>query len=271
MRQPGMLATRLAAFALIVSSGCGGSGPGPAADAQVEIPGSDAAADTPEPPDAPPGDETPADPTCQPDCTGKDCGDDGCGGDCGACTGDTVCKSGRCRPTTCVEPDECPPGYQLHDGCRCRVPPTGVWQCRNDKGLVDCSTIAPGDDYYGQDGHFPAGVLAATDLGDGTARDDLTGLVWAKEASGPFPWQDGLAFPAREQCEQNKAGLPGAGWKLPGVLPLMFIVDYSNTKSPMWHPVFGHEYPSPLFWTATHLPRADGLVFLVGFGGGAVE
>jgi hypothetical protein len=33
---------------------------------------------------------------CEGSCAGKECGDDGCGLPCGSCTGDKVCKSGKC-------------------------------------------------------------------------------------------------------------------------------------------------------------------------------
>jgi hypothetical protein len=59
---------------------------------------------------------------------------------------------------------------------RARVPQTGQTTCWQDAGgTIDC-------DRTGQDGDIQAGVVVPiprfTDLGDGTVRDKLTGLIW---------------------------------------------------------------------------------------------
>jgi len=174
---------------------------------------------------------------CQPACGGKECGDDGCGGSCGSCPAGTSCESGTCRPTCWTGP--CPGGYQKYDGCRCRVAPTGVTQCKvpGQANLVVCSTITPGQPGYGQDGHFPSGSLSYTDKGDGSVLDNLTGLVWSKVAdAASVDWNT-----AKTTCSSK-------GWRLPTVVELLSIVDYSKGSWPMCDAVFGTSCFA--FWTS---------------------
>ncbi len=194
---------------------------------------------------------------CQPACAAKECGDDGCGGTCGTCPAGSDCQAGRCKPTCWTGP--CEPGYQKYDGCRCKVAPTGVSRCKvpGQTSLVDCSTIQPDDEGYGQDGHFPSGPLEFTDIGGGAVRDERTGLVWSKVADDYRDWDD-----AKLLCS-NK------GWHLPGVIELVSIVDYSKEECPMWPAVFGTGCPSdPWFWTS--VPSSLLSAFYVGFSHGDV-
>jgi len=201
---------------------------------------------------------------CQPACQGKQCGSDGCGGSCGECPAGTSCESGTCRPTCWT--GTCPGGYQKYDGCRCRVAPTGVTQCKvpGQTDLVACSTITPGQPGYGQDGHFQSGSLSYANNGDGSVVDNLTGLVWSEAPDAPsVDWNTA----STTTCSSK-----GSGWRLPTVVELLSLVDYSkpgclqqsDPQQPMWDAVFGKLCPSESrFWAA--VPWSSSSVFLVHF------
>jgi hypothetical protein len=65
------------------------------------------------------------------------------------------------------------------------------------------------------------------DNGDGTVTDTMTGLMWFKNESGPFVWENALIY-----CE----GLTFAGyddWRMPNIKELLSIVDF-NRYGPAW-------------------------------------
>ncbi len=182
-----------------------------------------------------------------------------------SCGTNAVCVAGLCESTCCTAV-ECPPGYQAWDGCHCKVVPTAVTQCHTDAGLVDCTDIAQDQEWYGQDGHYDTEALSFTDQGDGTVKDNRTGLVWSKATSSKI-WTD-----AKSYCSQNALGLPGSGWRLPEVYELMAIVDYSKGSCPMWHPAFGTSCPPwQWFWSSTPVPWSSSNAFAVYFGDGYVS
>ena len=93
----------------------------------------------------------------------------------------------------------------------------------------ETTTYAPGDD-----GFYQAGVTGPSprfrDLGNGTVRDGLTGLIWLKQANcfGPVPWADAIA-------DANNLASPNCGladrsvagdWRLPNVKELLSLIDY---------------------------------------------
>jgi hypothetical protein len=102
-------------------------------------------------------------------------------------------------------------------------------------------SFAPGDD-----GDLQKGVAwpdpRFTDNGDGTVRDNLTGLVWMKNTScfRALTWADALATAATVQdgtcglADGSKAG----DWRLPNVRELQCVVDYGKVYPalPEGHP-----------------------------------
>jgi hypothetical protein len=77
----------------------------------------------------------------------------------------------------------------------------------------------------GDDGDLQKGVVwpepRFTDNEDGTVTDNLTGLMWAEDASvGPKNWNDALTY-----C--NDLSLGGYGdWRLPNVKELQSLIHY---------------------------------------------
>lgn len=69
-------------------------------------------------------------------------------------------------------------------------------------------------------GESPPAIL--TDNGDGTVTDDITGLIWQKQADGTKrTWEEALTY-----CQDLP--LPGSGWRLPNVKELASILDVPN-------------------------------------------
>jgi hypothetical protein len=207
-------------------------------------------------PDDAPADGDAADaegPVCVPECAGMECGPDGCDGSCGDCGPGFVCTEGYCKPD-CWEND-CPAGFVMGGACRCRVPSTGSHLCNNGSGLVACSLITGGQDFFGQDAHFDGSPRVYEDEGDGTVRDQDTGLVWAGTLVGEGIWSD-----AMQRCSDNIAGLPGSSWHLPSAYELLALIDH-GTECPTWDALFGAMCGAgPVLWSSTVRPNDVALV-----------
>jgi uncharacterized repeat protein (TIGR01451 family) len=103
------------------------------------------------------------------------------------------------------------------------LPKTGQTKCYNTYGgEIPCAGT-------GQDGEIQAGVARPdpgfTDHGDGTITDNLTGLMWTKNANlpgGSKPWQEALDY-----C--NNLTLGGYNdWRLPNRKELYSFTDFSR-------------------------------------------
>jgi len=108
------------------------------------------------------------------------------------------------------------------------VEKTGQTTCYDTDGLViNCTNT-------GQDGEIQAGVSwpnpRFTDNSDGTVTDNLTGLIWLKNAScgGEMTWASALTY-----CKNLASGSCGltdgssAGdWRLPNVKELQSLIHY---------------------------------------------
>ena len=108
------------------------------------------------------------------------------------------------------------------------VPQTGQTICYTDVGQeIDCADT-------GQDGDFQAGVEwpvpRFTDNGDGTVTDNLTGLVWLKNANcdGQKNWYDALTFCntlSHMSCGLSDSSAAG-DWRLPNANELHSLIHY---------------------------------------------
>jgi hypothetical protein len=138
--------------------------------------------------------------------------------------GDTgACAAGEC--VSLCHDGTCPPGLQTHDGCHCAPLPTGARSCTDLDTIVDCGDLGSDHPLHGQDGHFGHRDMAYEDLKNGTARDTLSGLVWARDVEGPMSWDA-----AEEWCTTNSAGLPGSGWRLPTDMEAVGMLRYEAGK-----------------------------------------
>jgi hypothetical protein len=108
-------------------------------------------------------------------------------------------------------------------------------------------------------GHF-------TDLGDGTVRDNATGLVWQQTFSPSTQSQAASV----DYC--TRLTVPrGGGWRLPTVAELQTIVDETRSDPAIDSSYFPRT-PSERFWSATPLagqPPSYGwsVAFSCGFAG----
>ncbi len=91
----------------------------------------------------------------------------------------------------------------------------------------------------GDDGDLEKGVAwptpRFTDNGNGTVTDNLTGLVWTKDANmfGLLKWYDGSTYPACEACATLNSGEHGltdgsveGDWRLPNLRELQSLIHY---------------------------------------------
>jgi hypothetical protein len=133
--------------------------------------------------------------------------------------------------------------------------------------------------YTGDDGDIQAGVdwpvQRFTDNGDGTVTDNLTDLVWLKDAYcfGAMTWQDALdtiagfnANPGNYNCQEYTSSY--TNWSLPNIQEQLSLLDFSeyDPALPSGHP-FGNVVSSG-YWSSTSfsvgLSQAFSLNLLMG-------
>jgi hypothetical protein len=140
------------------------------------------------------------------------------------------------------------------------LPKTGQTKCYNASGAeITCAGT-------GQDGDIQAGVAwpdpRFTDQGDGTVTDDLTGLIWTKDAGTPDligttstciggtkTWQGALNY---VKCLDTNNYLGHNDWRLPNINELGSLLDNSN-----YFPVLPTVHPftnvrTDHYWSSTY-------------------
>jgi hypothetical protein len=106
---------------------------------------------------------------------------------------------------------------------------TGQTKCYLDNGteMSSCSgTFRDGDYQMG----VPWPDPRFTDNGDGTVTDNLTGLMWAKDANldnGTMIWVDAIDY-ANNLSLGTECGTPRTDWRLPNIKELLSLIDYGN-------------------------------------------
>jgi len=146
------------------------------------------------------------------------------------------------------------------------LPKTGQTKCYNTSGgEIPCAGT-------GQDGEIQAGVARPdpgfTDHGDGTITDNLTGLMWTKNANlpgGTTNWPQALDY-------ANNLTLAGhSDWRLPNRKELHSLTDYSryNPSLPSGHP-FTNVQAGHYWSSTTYAGYPDG-AWIVGMWDGYVR
>jgi hypothetical protein len=181
--------------------------------------------------------------------------------------GDTVGACPQDCPQEC--PDECP---QECPEASSPVHRTGQTACWNDAGdPVACAGT-------GQDGEYQAGASASprfTDSSDGTVTDNLTKLIWLKDADcfGNRSWGDALNVAntlATGSCGLTDGSAAGA-WRLPNLKELQSLSDFGNFNPalPAGYPFIGvRDY---VYWSSTSHVMAGGFGWYVSMADGTVS
>ncbi len=126
-------------------------------------------------------------------------------------------------------------GTDVTDSAEIALPATGQTECYDTTGVtVDCAGT-------GQDGELRAGVsLPAprfTDNEDGTVQDNLTGLVWLKNAKcfDEVSWTQALSY--SNKLDSGNCGLTDGSvvgdWRLPNLRELLSLVNFSKSGPPI--------------------------------------
>ena len=134
-----------------------------------------------------------------------------------------------------------------------QLPQTGQTACYNSGGgVIACAGT-------GQDGDKLKGtawpVPRFTDNGDGTVTDNLTGLIWLKNANcfGTQNWQTSLNSAntlASGSCGLFDGSLAG-DWRLPNIIELESLIDAqrSSPSLPADHPFASVQ--SNIYWSSS--------------------
>jgi hypothetical protein len=161
--------------------------------------------------------------------------------------------------------------WPVRNGENSRVPKTGQKTCWDSKGkVIECAGSW-------QDGQVQAGAPwpdpRFQDNGDGTVTDNLTRLVWLKNAN-PFgfrTWQQAL-----DECHRLVSGSHGltddsksGDWRLPNIKEIESLVDYEKFGPclPDGGKPFEGVRPSS-YWTSTSVAEApsEAMFIILGVG-----
>ena len=152
------------------------------------------------------------------------------------------------------------------------VPKTGQTVCWDvNAAPIDCAGT-------GQDGEYQLGASASprfTDNADGTVKDNLTGLIWLKDANcfGFQDWTTALSDAntlASGSCGLTDGSVAGA-WRLPNVKELESLIDFSQFEPalPPGYPFSGVQFDN--YWSSTTLANAPYFAWIVDLGFGFVN
>jgi hypothetical protein len=157
-----------------------------------------------------------------------------------------------------------------------QLPQTGQTTCYDTSGaVIDCA--GPGK---GQDGNVRAGVPwpnpRFTDNGNGTVTDNLTGLIWLKNANcfGQLYWAS--AIPSSNSLASGACGLTDGShagdWRLPNVNELESLVNSEPTICAAWLNGLGFtNVQTSWYWSSSTGASSTGEAWVVDMLGGSME
>jgi len=145
------------------------------------------------------------------------------------------------------------------------VPKTGQTTC------YDSSGTPRGCAGTGEDGEYQKGVATTprfTDYGDGTVTDNLTGLMWTKNAHLPASaktWQEALNYIAGMNGGAGTFGY--TDWRLPHIRELHSLIDFGEDVPalPQGHPFMNVQMDLQFdyYWSATTYESYSGGAWVV--------
>ena len=136
-------------------------------------------------------------------------------------------------------------------------PRTGQTLCYDSTGAMTACTGT------GQDGDTLTGAVwrnpRFTDLANGTMQDNLTDLIWSKDASAPGPaactpatTKDWQASHDYVKCLNTNSYLGFADWRLPNRIELSSLVDYAQLNQAAWLVGLGFTgVQSAFYWSSS--------------------
>jgi hypothetical protein len=133
--------------------------------------------------------------------------------------------------------------------------------------------------YAGDDGFLEKGVAwpnpRFTDNGNGTVTDNLTGLIWMKNANafGDRTWAQ--AMDDARALKSGQKGLTDASkagaWRLPNVRELQSLISYHRMAPamPQGHPF--QTVANVFYWSSTTREPVNNYAWIVSFGDGKLD
>ncbi|WP_428560072.1 MAG: DUF1566 domain-containing protein [Solidesulfovibrio sp. DCME] len=123
------------------------------------------------------------------------------------------------------------------------LPTTGQTLCYSDSAQITCPQA--GEDYFGQDGYYQAGMpMSYTVPGDGTVSDNVTGLLWDRNPSTTqVSYTNAFTY-----CGTLSRGGYG-DWRVPYERELVTLIDL-GTSQPTWNSIFSGLYTNAGYFSA---------------------
>ena len=151
---------------------------------------------------------------------------------------------------------------------------TGQAECYDEPGNpIGCAET--GQDGESQKGFSVDPFPRFTDNGDGTVKDNLTGLIWLQLANclTQQPWAAALSAAnilGHGSCDLTDSSVAG-DWRLPNVKELQSLIDFSEASPalPSGHPF--SSVATTLYWSSTTKVQNPATAWWVSFAGGNVS
>lgn len=160
---------------------------------------------------------------------------------------------------------------------------TDVSEFYSDLDLIE--TPSPGDPFYGQDATYQGNSPSYTDQGDGTIRDQVSGLTWEKYMGQKLTYKEAVT-------KADTMTLGGySDWRIPSIKELYSLIlftgrvsgatamdlfiDKSYFDQPLGDPELGEREIDAQTWSSTHYSgltmNGDSTVFGVNFVDGRIK
>jgi hypothetical protein len=102
-----------------------------------------------------------------------------------------------------------------------KIVDTGTKKLYSNDGVI--STLAQGDNFFGQDGNYIINEPSYTDNNDGSITDNVTGLIWQQDLTEKMSYEDALLF-------VKKFNLAGhTDWRVPTIKELYSLIQFTGT------------------------------------------